>query len=110
MASLRTDSDETDAARHERERMSTPSDSPEGWFGRLVRYFCYFLFGALLGLFPAAFLVAATSAPHIAWRIPILIVLGSGVFFCLLGILSRGRLLVWLLRLLGKKIDSSWPF
>jgi hypothetical protein len=90
--------------------MSNLGDFPEDWLSRLLRYFGYFLFGALLGLIPAAFLVAATSAPHIAWRIPIIIVVGSGVVFCLLGILTRGSFLGWLLRLFGKDIDrGSWP-
>jgi len=88
--------------------MSTLGNSPEGWLGRLLRYFGYFLFGAFLGLLPAAFLIAATSAPHIVWRIPIFIVVGSGLVFCLLGILTRGSFLSWLLRLFGKDIDS-WP-
>jgi hypothetical protein len=35
-------------------------------------------------------------------------VLGSGVLFCLLGILTRGRLLIGLLRLFGRDIDGNW--
>jgi hypothetical protein len=42
------------------------------------------------------------------WTIPISIVGGSGIVFCLLGILTRGSFLSWLLRLFGKDIDS-WP-
>jgi len=82
-------------------------DPPEGWFGRLLRYCSYFVFGAFLGLLPAAFLVAATSAPRIVWRVPILIVVGSGLAFCFLGILTRGGVLAWLLRLFGRHIDPG---
>jgi hypothetical protein len=88
--------------------MSMLGEPPEDWVSRLLRWFGYFLLGALLGLLPAGLLVAATSAPHIAWRIPALIVAASGLTFCLLGILTRGNFLAWLLRLLGKDIDS-WP-
>ena len=86
--------------------MSTFSDPPEDWFGRIVRYLGYFLFGVLLGMVPAAFLVAAVASPHIAWKIPIYIVICSGLTFCLLGILTHGRFLGWVLRLFGKNIDS----
>ena len=83
-------------------------EPPESGLGRVLRYVGYFLFGALLGLVPAAWAVAAVSSPNIAWRFPILIVLGSGCFFCLLGILTRGRLFSALLRLFGKDVDPWW--
>ncbi len=89
--------------------MSFFGEPPENRFGRVLRYVCYFLFGVFLGLIPAVWLVAATGSSRIAWRIPVLIVLGSGALFCLLGILTRGRLLSGLLRLFGKDIDpNSW--
>jgi hypothetical protein len=87
--------------------MSMLGDPPEDWLGRVLRYFGYFLFGTALGLLPAAFLIATASTPHIAWKIPILIVVSSGSVFCVLGILTRGSFLGWLLRLLGKDIDSG---
>jgi len=85
--------------------MSTLGDPPEDWLSRLLRYMGYFLFGAFVGLLPAAFLIAATSARHIAWKVPILIVLSLGLVSCLLGILTRGYFLGWLLRFYGKHID-----
>ena len=90
--------------------MSSLGEPPESGFGRMLRYLTYFFFGALLGLFPALLAVAAAGSRSIPWRIPILIVLGSGALFCLLGILTRGRLLSGLLRFFGKDIDwGSWP-
>jgi hypothetical protein len=85
--------------------MSTFGDPPEDWVGRILRYCGYFLFGTLLGMLPAGFLVVAVSAPHIAWKIPIYIVVCSGLISCLLGILTHGRFLGWLLRLFGTNID-----
>jgi hypothetical protein len=91
--------------------MSLLGEPPENRFGKVLRYVGYFLFGAFLGLVPAVWLVAATGSSRIAWRIPVFIVLGSGVLFCLLGILTRGRLLSGLFRLFGKNIDpNSWPW
>ncbi len=88
--------------------MSILGDSPEGWLGRLLRYFCYFLFGAVLGLLPAGIAIAATSSQRIVWKVPIFIIAGSGALFCLLGILTKGSYLGWLLRVFGRDIDS-WP-
>ena len=87
------------------ETMRTSGDLPEDWLSRSLRYLVYFLFGALGGLLPAAFVVAATSARHIAWKAPLLMVLFFGLVSCLLGILTRGRFPGWLLRCFGKHID-----
>jgi hypothetical protein len=83
-------------------------EPPETRFGRNLRYVCYFLFGALLGAGPAAWIVMISKSPDINWRVSILLVLGSGLLFCLLGILTRGRLLGGLLRLFGKNVDWPW--
>lgn len=80
-------------------------EPPEGRFHIVFRCMGYFAFGAFLALIPAAWIVAATSTRNIAWRVPIMIVVGSGLFFCLLGVLTRGRLLIGLLRLLGRHVD-----
>ena len=85
--------------------MKTPDDPSEDWLSRALRYLGYFLFGALGGLLPAAFLVAASPARDIAWKVPLLMVLGFGLVSCLAGILTRGRFPGWLLRCLGKHID-----
>ena len=85
--------------------MKIPDDPPEDWLSRALRYLGYFLFGALGGLLPAAFLVAASPARHIAWKAPLLMVLCFGLVSCLAGILTRGRFPGWLLRCLGKHID-----
>jgi hypothetical protein len=83
-------------------------EPPETRFGRILRYICYFLFGALLGLGPAVWLMMVSKSHEIAWRIPALVSLGSGLLFCLLGIMTRGRLLGGLLRLFGKNVDWPW--
>ena len=83
-------------------------EPPENRFGRILRYICYFLFGALLGIGPAVWMVMISKSPDINWRVPILFVLGSGLFFCLLGILTRGRWLGGLLRLLGRDVNGTW--
>ena len=85
--------------------MSTFGNSPEGWLGCLLRCLGYFLFGALVGLLPAAFALAASSAKHIGWKLPIAIDLVFGLFFCLLGILTRGSFIRFILRCFGKHID-----
>lgn len=83
--------------------MNNLGEFPEGWLARVFRYFAYSLFGALLGSGPAAWLTASTRSDPIQWHIPIEIVVGSGVFFLLLGIVTRGRFFGWLLQLLGRR-------
>jgi hypothetical protein len=85
--------------------MSAIGEPPESWMSRFFRYIGYFIVGAFVGLLPGAFLVAATSARHIAWKIPVLIVFGFGAVFCLLGIVTRGSFLTWLFGLFGRHID-----
>jgi hypothetical protein len=91
--------------------MSVFGEPRETLLARLLRDLAYFLFGALLGLFPALMFLAATEpgSPdrHVIWSIPVGFVLGSGFIFCIIGIVSRGRVLAWLLRLLGKEIDPN---
>ena len=88
--------------------MSFLGEPPESRFGRILRYIGYFLFGTLLGLGPAAWAIAASKSHDISWRFPVLVILGSGLLFCLLGILTRGRLLSGLLRLFGKDAGRPW--
>jgi hypothetical protein len=88
--------------------MNYLGEPPENWLGRILRYLGYFLFGCFLGLIPAAWLVAAARSGYIVWLIPILMLLGSGVFFLLLGACLRGRWLSGLLGFLGKHVSRWW--
>ena len=76
---------------------------------RMLRCIAYFLVGVLFGVLPAILVFAAAEAEdphqHVAWWIPVAVIIGSGALFCAVGILSRGRLLAALLRLLGKEVD-----
>jgi len=84
-------------------------EPPETFLGRTLRYLGYFLFGIFLGLVPASWKLVASAAPRIEWRTPCLMLLGSGVFFLLLGIVTRGRALSGLLRFFGKHLTSRGP-
>lgn len=88
--------------------MATMDDEPESLLACLLRSAVYFVFGALLGLFPGVILFAVTPDTDIAWRILTCVVAVFGGVFCVLGILTRGRIIVSLLRIFGIKIDP--PF
>ena len=78
---------------------------PQTWFARPLRYFGYFLIGALFGLLPALLLIGSADVKRFPWTIFALILTASGLLFCLLGIASRGRLIAGLLRFLGREVD-----
>ncbi len=87
--------------------MSALGEPPESWLGTLLRSFGYFLVGVFLGLLPAVLCLAVMSAPgrHVVWTVPVYMVVASGLLSCLLGVLSGGRFLGWLLRVLGRNVE-----
>ncbi len=88
--------------------MSLLGEPRESWLTRVFRHLGYFVFGVCAGLFPALVVIAAASSHPIPWRLPVCVVLGSGAIFWFVGVLTRGRFLIWLLRAFGREIDSDW--